>query len=378
MKKYELWELQSSYFSGVVMNNYSVIVLGSSGSGKTVFLASLFKALSTLGKFGFFLDVEDSDRRKSLNKVYETLIRGESWPPGTRNTAQWIFNCCVKTSELSNVRACSLIYVDYAGGLITDASTTGVDNYREFESLVENSDAVLAIIDGQKLLFLMQDKDLNSHVVLRWLHEDLPNITQMVDKCTKNTPVHFIISKWDILEENGYSLAEVRNRLIDTVPEFKNVVGNRKKAGCPVRLIPVSSVGRGFAILTPDGHMKKVPGKIPQPMNVEVPLAFALTDKQRIQIDDSKPKSNSHQKSSIRKILFYILMGIITILLLPWSLIIAAVYFLIRIFTKDKQNSAQTASDEGILSNTNAFAQVLHTCQSVQQQFLANFPESNL
>lgn len=363
------------------MNNYSIIILGASGSGKTVFLASLFKVLSTLGKFGFFLEVENSDRRKSLNTVYDTLIRGESWPPGTRNTAQWVFNCCVKTPELSNVRACSLTYVDYAGGLITD-STKEVDNYSEFESLVEKADAVLAILDGQKLLSLMQDKDLNSPVVLGLLLQDLPNITQMVDKCTKNTPVHFIISKWDLLEEHGYSLAEVRNRLIDTVNEFKNVVGNRKKAGCPVRLIPVSSVGRGFATLTPDGQMKKVPGKVPQPMNVEVPLAFALTDKHPIQIDDSKPQSNNQQKSPLPKILLYILMGFLTILFLPWSLIITGVYFLIRMLTKGKQNHAEKdakiASKKGHLSNTNAFAQVLNTCKSIQQQFLANYPESNL
>jgi hypothetical protein len=364
------------------MNNYSIIVLGVSGSGKTVFLASLFKTFSTLGKFGFFLEAENSDKRKSLNKIYEELITGESWPPGTRNTGQWTFNCYVKNSELSPVQACTLTYVDYAGGLITDSSTEAGDS-SQLESLIKSADAVLALIDGQKLLSLMEDKDLSSNVVSKFIHKDLPNIMQLVEKPTypKNTPVHFIISKWDLLE-NSYSLKEVRDCLLDKVREFKNVVNSRKQARCPVRLIPISSVGEGFAILKPNGQMEKIPGKIPVPLNLEVPLAFALTDKQHNQIDDPKPSSNSQPKTFKRNIIIYIFLGFITIVLIPWGFIIAVAYFLIRMFVKKKQNTtkkdASTASSQESVSNINAFTQVLNTCKSIQQKFLAEFPESNL
>lgn len=355
-------------------------MLGASGSGKTVFLASLFKIFSTIGKFGFFLSVEDTDRRKSLNKIYEELSQGESWPPGTRNAGQWTFNCYVKNSELSPVQACTLTYIDYAGGIITDQSTEAGD-YSQFESLVKSADVILALMDGQKLLSLMQDKELNNRVVSKFILEDLPNIMQLVDRCTRNTPVHFLISKWDLLE-SSYSLLEVRNRLLNTVNEFNNVVNNRKNAGCPVRLIPISSVGKGFAILGTNGQMEKISGKIPQPLNLEVPLAFALTDKQHTQINDPKPSSNSQPKVFYQKIILYILLGIITIVLLPWSLIIAAAYFLISMFMKGKQDStrkdAPAANSKEVVSNTNALAQVLNTCKSIQQKFLAEFPESNL
>ncbi len=364
------------------MKNYNIVVLGVSGSGKTVLLASFFKTFSTLGKFGFFLELEDADRRKKLNKIYEEqLSRGESWPPGTRNTDQWTFNCYVKNSELSLVQACKLTYVDYAGGLITDSSTEAGDD-SQLESFIDSADAVLALIDGQKLLSLMQDNDLSSGVVSKFILTDLPNIMQGVNKCTRNTPVHFIISKWDLLLEKNYSLAEVKNRLLNTVREFNNVVGNRKKAGCPVRLIPISSVGKGFAILEPNGQMKKIPGKIPQPWNLEVPLAFALTDNQHNQIDDPKPSSTNQSKAFKRNIIIYIFLGFITIVLIPWGFIIAVAYFLIWLFVKNKQNStkkyAPTASSQSTVSNINAFTQVLNTCKSIQQKFLDEFPESNL
>ena len=43
------------------MNTYSVIMLGPRGSGKTMFLASMYKKLSTQGKLKFFLKVEGAE-----------------------------------------------------------------------------------------------------------------------------------------------------------------------------------------------------------------------------------------------------------------------------------------------------------------------------
>ncbi|MFQ4141138.1 ATPase/DNA packaging protein [Chlorogloeopsis sp. ULAP02] len=83
------------------MKKYSIMTLGPSGSGKTVFLASLFKQLSTQGEYGFFLDVEDSLQRKLLNTYYTEIITGETWPKGTQEIKDWTFTCCVKTKDLS-------------------------------------------------------------------------------------------------------------------------------------------------------------------------------------------------------------------------------------------------------------------------------------
>ncbi|MEA5592841.1 TRAFAC clade GTPase domain-containing protein [Rivularia sp. UHCC 0363] len=359
------------------MNNYNILVLGASGSGKTVFLASLFKKLSTQGEFDFCLSAEDTQKRKSLNKIYKELIGGESWPDGTRNTGSWTFDCHTNDPEQLNlVKACTFTYFDYAGGLITDV--TEKNDANQFESLTKIASAFLVLLDGQKLLLFMEDEQLSNDVVIEFIHTDLPNLMQLVQECPAKIPVYFVISKWDLLE-GKYFLEQVRNKLLNTIPEFYNVVGNRKKAGCPVRLIPISSVGSGFAILE-NGEMKKIPGKTPQPQNLEMTLAFALTDNPSSRFDNVKSPSNSQKKSGIGKIIGYILLAFFTIILIPVSglgFIIPIAYFLIRWFMK-KNNGVQTKKNQESISNLNAFVQVLNTCQSIEQKFLAEYPESNL
>lgn len=88
-------------------------------------------------------------------------------------------------------------------------------------------------------------------------------------------PIHFVISKWDTLI-NEYSLEQVRERLLE-IEDFRNLIQLRNKSGVPVRLIPISSVGMGFAELQPDGSMAKT-GNLPNPFLVEMPLACILPD----------------------------------------------------------------------------------------------------
>ncbi len=308
----------------------------------------------------------------TLNKIYADLTTGEEWPLGTRNISEWVLTAYVNNSGTSKIPACKITYVDYKGGLITDVSDDE-GTYGGYDSLatyIKEADAVLAILDGQKLLSFMQNPDLTNKVVLRWLHEDLPNLMQMVDNCNQYTAVHFIISKWDLLE-GSYSLADVKKRLLNTVREFDDVVENRRKVGCPVRLIPVSSLGKGFASLQSDGQMKKLAVN-PHPMNVEFPLAFALTDKLRNQTGGSK------QKPFKLTVLDGFVIGLCILLTLAQGLglIIAIVYFGFRLLTNNKKNSKQKASNTS--PSEDALEQILSKCREIQNQFNANFPDSDL
>jgi len=247
-------------------------MLGPSGSGKTVFLSSLYKRLSTQSELGFFLQVDTAEKRKRLNNIYTQVAVDEKWPAGTRysEVSEWTFTCRVQNpSDLSIYDACSFTYIDYAGGRITEVADEE-DGSSEFNDRFEAADALLGLLDGQKLCALMR-KEKISRV---WAVNNLRNMVDLMQG--SGNPVHFVISKWDIVEQS-YTLEQIRDRLLE-IDEFKNLVKLRNQAGSPVRLIPVSAVGRGFAIAQPDGSMKKT-GELPKPFQVEVPLACILPDR---------------------------------------------------------------------------------------------------
>ena len=67
------------------MNNFNVIMLGASGSGKTVLLSSLFHSLFTQDHRGFFLRVDGQHKQTQLRKIYQTVAaKDNNWPPGTQ------------------------------------------------------------------------------------------------------------------------------------------------------------------------------------------------------------------------------------------------------------------------------------------------------
>ncbi|MFK0730007.1 MAG: hypothetical protein ACIWVG_02265, partial [Gloeotrichia echinulata HAB0833] len=247
------------------MDNYKITILGPSGAGKTIFIACLYKMLSTYqDKYGFFLSVEDEDG-KFLNNIFTQLgtgKTGESLSTGTTITKELKFEVCVKNRNLDNIPVCQLTYKDYRGGQVTDVNPNGEDNTLSLKQEIRNSDAVWVIIDGQKTLAFMENFD--NQDVKRFWGQDLTGMMQLIEHANKKTTVNFLISKWDVIEKT-YSLSEISNRLLEKVPDFSNVVSSRKGKDCSLYLIPVSSLGIGFVTLQPDGTIQKNPGRLPKP-----------------------------------------------------------------------------------------------------------------
>ncbi len=250
------------------LNTYTVIMLGPRGSGKTVYLASMYKKLSTQGKQGFFLEIDNAEKRKRLHNIYTQIAVEEKWPKGTTfgEVSEWTFTCRVQTENLKIHSACRFNYLDYAGGRLTEEIE---DEDTDFESKLQNADALLGVLDGQRLRSLIRGEESGK----LWLLKDLSNMLSIMQSSQKT--IHFVISKWDTLIDE-YSLEQLRDRLLE-IDEFRNLVQRRNQAHLPVRLIPISSVGMGFAKLQPDGSMAKT-GSLPNPFLVEMPLACILPD----------------------------------------------------------------------------------------------------
>jgi len=270
------------------MKTYKIITLGASGSGKTVFLASMFKSLSIQGNYTFFLDVEDQTKRKRLNSIYTQVVTGDRWPRGTTysDVSEWTFNCRVKIPTLETYTACQFTYFDYAGGRLTDS-----EEDPEFENLIQQASTILGLLDGQKIYSLM--KGDSNIAVSSFMKKDLPNILKWMHKC--RVPIHFVISKWDLIEDE-FSLRQVREQLLE-ISEFEELIRLRNQLNSPVRLIPVSSIGPGFASPQTDGSMRKISGAVPRPFQVEAPLACVLPDGLKARLSELKEKEQEIEKT---------------------------------------------------------------------------------
>ncbi|TAF68353.1 MAG: hypothetical protein EAZ59_11440, partial [Oscillatoriales cyanobacterium] len=252
------------------MYSYRIIMLGPRNSGKTVYLGSMFHKLSGQGEWGFFLEI-DGEKRKKLNGIYTEVATETKWPPGTdRNEiSEWVFTCSINRNG-TKYSACQFVYLDYAGGRITEAEMEGGS---DFDQKIKSADVLLGLLDGAKICALMRQEREGVVWVINELQNMLNIMTGGIGK-----PVHFVISKWDIVESSGYSLKQVREKLLESSDAFQNLVTTRKQDRSLTRLIPVSSLGKGFAKPLPGGGMEKILGKLPKPFQVEVPLACVLPD----------------------------------------------------------------------------------------------------
>ncbi len=248
-----------------------VTVLGPSMSGKTVFLASLFRRLAILRHdTGFYVQLSPEQSTR-LNKVYQQISKPGGWPDPTRrgDISEWEFTCSVRTARNETFSPFSLRYLDYSGEVLTEPDGQ-VEATDRVISRIEESEFLLVLLDGVNVLRFF-DGD-------HQLVDDLVPIFNLMLK--SRAIVHFVITKWDVLAAAGHTVQEVTDRLLQH-PDFKDGVESqlRNPHGTKgVRFIPVSSVGLDFAVLGPDGQEMLKKGGFPAPLHVEVPFMAVLVD----------------------------------------------------------------------------------------------------
>jgi hypothetical protein len=124
---------------------YRVFVLGAPGSGKTVFLASLYAHLVVQNEQNkFALETVWTKQKEFLLKTFEQIKNpAKSWPPGTRTDQEFKFNC-VHHSKNGLFSLFQMIFLDYPGGFIYNKVDAGFDIERE----TQKADSILVLIDG--------------------------------------------------------------------------------------------------------------------------------------------------------------------------------------------------------------------------------------
>jgi hypothetical protein len=255
---------------------FQVVALGPRGSGKTLLLASMYHQLQTLGNRSYFITAP-FDQVVLLNQWFtEAADTNRDWPTGTSvgETRDFVFTVRTRGASGTVHTVMRLGYLEYAGGLLTDAQAPGSTAQADLIGRIETAHALLGIIDGFRV---RQALDGSAEGVMR-LQQSLTAMISltMLTSC----PVTFVITKWDLLHDidvdEDARLSRVRKYLMSN-QGFRDLV-EAHSSHRVVRLVPVSAVGPDFAALDEQGLVAKLPYGQVHPTNVDVPLSAVVPD----------------------------------------------------------------------------------------------------
>jgi hypothetical protein len=259
---------------------FRIVALGLSGSGKTVFLSSLFHELHhPMANRPYFLTAS-MKQRDILSTLHNEVVAPppQPWPPGTRIAEVGEFTLdgvyCYPNGRRQTVMR--IEYLDYDGDLLGHGGWT----YRQhpaLEAKIGHAHALLGMLDGSKV----RDVLLRKPGADNYLESELDPMIGILNQAS--CPVHLVVTKWDLVRDYGeHPRASDDERLrdvADSLMRHRHVAAlPNARPGPPVRLIPVSAVGPDFADLDSAGMSQKRVGGVVDPKNLDVPLCAVLPD----------------------------------------------------------------------------------------------------
>jgi hypothetical protein len=241
-------------------------VVGFEASGKTVYIGSMFHELRIPDAGGVFLDTSPANAGR-LTGLYNTTADTEKpFPPSTNKgeLIEWPFSVKVRTDK-GIIDVAKFHYLDFAGESLREMFSGGSNpETQQLYDRFKDSDVLMAALDGLQVKRYMEGRPLLN------FYQDLEVLLGLMSGHHK--AVNLILTKWDILQDH-YTFRQVIERLLQ-ISQFARFVQSQGITGT-TRLIPVSSVGPRF--VREDGNkMRKLPGKVINPVRVEMPIACAI------------------------------------------------------------------------------------------------------
>ncbi|MEV6411102.1 caspase family protein [Kribbella sp. NPDC051718] len=261
--------------------HFRVVALGVAGSGKTVYLSSMFHTVN-VPKPGrsYFLET-NAAHRVYLSKVFDEVSdTSEPWPRGTRTgeTRELDFDC-VSFDAGTRHTVFRISYLDYAGELLESEQEAGSTALSDLETRIRGAHGLLCMLDGYRVLQYLRNEPAGR----RYFRSQIQPMTGIM--AGASCPIHFVLTKWDLVRgfgepadaDENTRLDLVRNALLETA-HLRALIETHTFENRVIRLIPVSAVGPHFAQMDQQGHVLKLPGGEVEPANVEVPLTAILPD----------------------------------------------------------------------------------------------------
>jgi hypothetical protein len=287
----------------VSIPTFKILALGMRGSGKTVFLASMYHHLMAYREnLGYYLYCADEKQSADLLDKFSEISESDDWPEGNSTLDEYVFDCFyMRPNNNGSEKVCRFSYIDYPGGWILGQ---GEPTIHIAQAALE-SDSILLLLDGRKIKDLLDGTyttdDRRSNQKPRSILDDIQKMTPILNQCiSSRKPLHILITKSDILNPKIYPLGKIQDALLKVEP-FKRAL-TQQAQGMAVHMAPVSSVGEGFvAYDKATGQMSKNSGATIRPFNVDLSIALTMYDHLKAIADRVDPSVAQSIKSGQRK-----------------------------------------------------------------------------
>ncbi|WP_433017288.1 hypothetical protein [Kribbella sp. CA-294648] len=261
--------------------HFRVVALGVAGSGKTVYLSSMFHTVNVPAPGRTYFLETNAAHRVYLSKVFDEVSdTSEPWPRGTRTgeTRELDFDCVSFDAGVRHT-VFRISYLDYAGELLESEQEAGSTALADLESRIRSAHGLLCMLDGYRVLQYLRNEPAGR----RYFRSQIQPMTGIM--AGASCPIHFVLTKWDLVRgfgepadaDENTRLDLVRDALLETA-HLRALIETHTFAHRVIRLIPVSAVGPHFAQMDQQGHVLKLPDGEVDPTNVEVPLTAILPD----------------------------------------------------------------------------------------------------
>ncbi|MGM9853080.1 MAG: hypothetical protein ACI30N_03825 [Muribaculaceae bacterium] len=163
----------------------NILMVGHSGSGKTSFMAGMYKYLGE-EKNGYGISAKKPSQKTQLQRMAQGLEHGR-YPAGTDVQSRYEFAFTVHGEELMPFN-----WIDYRGGiLLSDDPDDG--DIDKFMGAIKKADALIVFLDGQKLIQPGARWNMEYDILLSCIERSL------TVEHKSWFPISFVITKCDIV-----------------------------------------------------------------------------------------------------------------------------------------------------------------------------------
>lgn len=200
----------------------NIVMVGHKGVGKTAFTAGLYHYCGNKSwgwkRRSFGINGISTGDISTLSRLSETLSRGR-YPEATDTLwNSYDLKLTHRGKDILNFK-----WTDHKGGLLTD-NTGGTDKQKSFLKIVENADALIVFLDGERLT---QTNDIGQQYLMTCMYQALSSTHN------RSYPVCFVVTKWDIVKRRDLPGLKYWQNVFDIVRNRDDLKGMLTKSGIP-------------------------------------------------------------------------------------------------------------------------------------------------